>query len=257
MTTLPHVRTRPFAKRLRRVAQLRRTRGNARTVYAILRRLVDLPILRHCVHLCAVDFWRLPIPDSWSRPHVPSLFSIRLAHADDRAELARYFGDHERVEDRFARGDQCVVAICQKAIGAAVWIAVGPSHSAEDWQDLRCALHFPAGVVFTYDGKGTKMGAWGTMMKQLPRFLLDQNVQEITTIIDSDNWQSIDAHRSLGYTPEGLLLHIRVFGITMRFFKPPQHGWQRVPHTINRVHVSQKRPARQRPTQSNNGRAPS
>ncbi len=245
MTILTRVKTGPLALRLRRAVQLRRARGTARAGYAVLRRLVAMPLLRHAVHLSAVDFWRLQLPESWSPPRTSPLFTVRLAQTDDIPALAHYFGHGKLVEARFARGDRCVIATSQGAIGAAVWLAIGPSQFAEDWEDLRCAFRFPAGVAWTYDGKGTKLGAWGTMMKLLPQFLLEDSllkdkVQEIATIIDCNNWQSMDAHRSLGYQSAGVLLHTRVLGCTVHLFKPLQQRWRRLPTAIDPVEVSKK-----------------
>ena len=118
-----------------------------------------------------------------------------------------------------------------------MWLAIGPSDFAEDWDDLRCAFRFPSGIAWSYDGKGTKLGAWGTMMKQLPGLLRDANVQEMMTVIDCNNWQSMDAHRSLGYESVGVLLHARVLGFATRLWKPPGRRWRRVPPIVNRVEI--------------------
>ena len=243
MTILTRVKTGPLGQRLRRVVQLQRTRGTARAGYAILRRLLAWPVLRQSLHLCAIDFWRLQLSaDSWSPPRTSSLFTVRWAEPADLEELAQYFGSRERVKARIASGDRCVVAISQAKIGAAVWLGIGPSQFVEDWDDLRCVFRYPAGIAWTYDGKGTKLGAWGTMMKLLPGLLRHENVSEIATIIDCNNWQSMDAHRSLGYESAGVLLHVRVLGVPLRLFKPQGKRWRRVPPAIDRVKFVTKPP---------------
>lgn len=241
MTTLTRVNIGPLGQRLRRVVQLQQIRGSARASYAILRRILAWPVLRQTLHLCAVDFWRLQLSaDSWSPPHTSSLFTVRWAEPADLEELAHYFGNRERVKTRIAKGHRCVVAISQEKIGAAVWLGIGPSQFVEDWDDLRCVIRYPAGIAWTYDGKGTKLGAWGTMMKLLPGLLRHENVYEIATIIDCNNWQSMDAHRSLGYQSAGALLHARVLDFPLRLFKPLGKRWRRVPPTIDRVEIVTK-----------------
>jgi hypothetical protein len=223
---------------LRRAAQLRRARGTARTVYAVINRIVQGPVLGKCLHICAVDYWRLPLDENDAPARKSALFDVRFAHQQDTDLLAEYFGDRHRVLRRLARGDRCVVAISKGAIGAAVWLGIGPGEFVEDWLELRCAFQFPRGVAWSYDGKGTRLGAWGTMMKQLPFVLRAVNVREVATIIDCNNWQSTDGHRSLGYQSLGVLLHVRLLGLpSLHLFRPANGRWQRLPSHIDRVSV--------------------
>ena len=162
---------------------------------------------------------------------------VRFAQPGDVPELIEYFGNRRRVEARLARGDRCVIAASKESIGAAVWLALGPNRFLDDWNELRCAFRFPERIAWSYDGRGTKLGAWGTMMKQLPEILRGAKIREIGTAIDCDNWQSIDAHRSLGYISGGVLLHARFLGLSIQFFKPHRRLPRRIPTVVGRVHI--------------------
>jgi len=237
MTILTRVKTGLIGRYLRRIVQLQRVRGSRRTVYAVLRRLAALRVLRPWVHLCAVDVWRLSSSGTSGPSRASALFSVRWATRDDADRLIDYFGGAARVTTRLAKGNRCVVTLCGDTIGAAVWLAMGPGEYAEDWDDLRCIVRFPQGVAWSYDGKGTRMGAWGAMMKKLPELLVEEGIEQSNAIIDGDNWPSIDGHRSLGYESLGVLLHLRILGMGWRAFRPHGAAWQRVPRTIDRLEI--------------------
>ncbi len=226
---------------LHRARQLQRSRGSVRTGFAILQRLGRLPVLRMIWHLCAIDYWRLPLGPSDNNARFSNLFQVRWATDEDLTALVDYYGDRARVTQRLARGHRCVVALSQQTIGAAVWLGIGPDQSEEDWEELRCLFQYPAQIVWSYDGKGTKMGAWGTMMKRLPSLLQQGGYEEIATIIDCNNWQSSDGHRSLGYERVGVLLHARLCGLGLRLFKPVGQRWQRVPAVLHQVAIRTQR----------------
>ena len=172
-----------------------------------------------------------------SPPRPTSLYTIHLATPDDLPALVEYFGNSDRIDRRLARRDMCVVAISQQQIAAAVWVSTGPNEIAEDWKEMRCTFRYPMGVAWAYDGKGTKIGAWGTMMKQLPALLRKSGIDEIATIIDCDNWQSFDAHKSLGFETVGILLCLNILGWTLHAYKPARQGWRRLPPTIGQIEV--------------------
>lgn len=236
MTTITDVTITPLLNRSRRIAQIHRTRGTARLIYSVLRKLVCLPGVRRCVHFHAVDLWRHPVP-AHSETALSNVFQVRLAEPTDRNELAQFFGNRARVEARLARRDYCVIAVSQNSIGAAAWLTPGPNHSTEDWNDLRCVFGVPEGVAWSYDGRGTKLGAWGTLMKQLPSILRAGNIRELVTIIGGNNWKSIDAHRSLGCERLGTLLHARILGVPLHLFKPVGASWQSLPVKIGCVEI--------------------
>ena len=55
-----------------------------------------------------------------------------------------------------------------------------------------------------------------------------RGIEQLATAIDCNNWQSIDAHRSLGFQTDGILCCLRVFGLTIRAYKPSPGRWRPV-----------------------------
>ncbi len=205
--------------------------------YAIVRRMLARLRVTRWFHLCAVEFWRLDVERVPVPRRLPRNFTVRRATNEDVDALAHYYDDPRRVETRRERGDICVVALCQNAICAAVWIAVGPCRFDEDQQELGCTFVVPPRIGWTYDGKGTRLGAWGTLMKQLPAVLHEQGVTELVTVIDCNNWQSIDGHRALGYEVVGTLGCVRGFGLFCRIVRYRQRVWTRLPRTVAKIQV--------------------
>jgi len=176
--------------------------------------------------LFVVEVYRVSMGDLKRAARVPRVFTIRRTTRDDLPALEEYF-EVSPVVERYNRGDMCLATFAKDQIGAAVWFAVGPRGYGEDWDEMRCIARFPRGVVWTFDGKGTKLGAWGAMMMRLPEVLDELDVDEVYTLIDYDNDESIDAHLSLGYRRAGVVTHFRLFGIGFSLLKEDGHGWQR------------------------------
>jgi hypothetical protein len=235
--------TRSWHQRLSQVLQLRQVRGSKRTLYAILRRIMMLPVVCHCAKVYVGDLWHLDLSgnscrQTTSTSRIPQSYQVRLADRNDLPELAAYYGNERTVRTRLDRGDRCFITLCQGNIGAAVWLVYGPEECREDWEELRLAFRFPAGYAWTYAGKGTRLGAWGTLMRQLPSLLTDLGIQKLVTIIDCDNWQSHDAHRSLGYQKVGLISSARLFGLHGAACRHANRHWQLLPASIGAVECS-------------------
>ena len=144
---------------------------------------------------------------------------------------------------RLERGDLCVLTVSQQKIGAALWLAIGPGVFREDWDDMRYTCQFPAGVGWTYDGKGTRWGAWGTLMARLPDLLDPFSVHELVTLIDCNNWQSLDAHRSLGYENIGAVGSIGALGLVCSVCRSRDRRWHRLPARIGSVEILNRPPS--------------
>lgn len=243
MTPLTLATTGSWHHRLTQVIQLRQIRGNKRTLYALLRRILLLPVAGRVAKVYAGDLWELDLAgettgQSTSPIRLPQSYQVRLADNRDLLELAAYYGREQIIRDRLNRGDLCFMTLCQGCIGAAVWLVHGPGECREDWEELQLWFRFPAGVAWTYDGKGTRLGAWGTLMRQLPDLLRELGVQNIATFIDCDNWQSQDAHRSLGYHKTGLISSARLLGFHGAACRQANRRWQLLPACIGSVEIS-------------------
>ena len=226
--------SRPAANRFVRLIRLARSRGLGRAVYRVANRLIDADWSKRWCRFGVVEIFHAPLGDL-RRSGVPRLFTVRTAEQADLPALEAYYGDSQRVRSRWRRGDACVMTFCGSEIGAAVWFATGPNDYHEDWESLRCIVRFPARVAWTFDGKGTKLGAWGALMARLPEFIERLAIEEVYTVIDYDNIESIDGHLSLGYRRTGLLVHCRFPAVVLNVCKPAMGRWRRLPGQVGHL----------------------
>jgi hypothetical protein len=154
---------------------------------------------------------------------------------DDEAALTKYFGDAGRVVPRLEQGAVCFVASCQEQICAAVWLLPGPAWFSEDWDLTHYHVDVPARTAWSFDGKCTRWGAWGSLMARLPDQLRQLNIDEIYTAIDYNNGESLRSHFSLGYRSLGLVGRVTLLGLTLTCCRRWGKGWCRVPLQWNRV----------------------
>lgn len=171
-------------------------------------------------------------------------YEIRPATEQDLPRLSTYFGSDRPIANRYRRGDIGVLAVRGDEICAAVWLATGPTEYSEDVRDLGCSLAVPEGVVFSYDGKGTRLGAWGTLMAHLPRLLDELQIRQIVTLIDYENTLSIRSHRSLGYRREGYVGCVKFARWVQSFYTDAGGIWRMLPGRIGSVSLRRERPAR-------------
>ncbi|MFV2066357.1 MAG: hypothetical protein ACC645_05205 [Pirellulales bacterium] len=241
MRSVAAATTGSMRKRLARKFHLLRTRGAVRFGYTALRGIASLPLLRRSVRIYAGELLRLPLVDVSAVARTPRNFVVRLSDADDLPALVEYYGSEPLVRRRLDRGDLCVLTLCQDRIGAAVWLAVGPGDFREDWGEARYVCRFPTEVSWTYDGRGSKWGAWGTLMARLPDLMRQRGVHELVTLIDCNNWQSLDAHRSLGYETVGLIGCVGALGLIRSACKPLRRRWTFPPATIAGLEIGKRR----------------
>ena len=166
---------------------------------------------------------------------------IRKATVEDEPAIAAYFEDEYLVRERFRRGDTCMITLAKEKVCAAVWFCSGPNQYVEDWGALRSVFRTETGSAWSFNGKGTRMGAWGALMTRFPGLLAEEGNQEVYTLIDFDNLPSIEAHRSLGYQRAGLFACFSALGITLRLFRPDAGKWQFGSGHIGQVRFGGKR----------------
>lgn len=216
-------------KRRKRIVAHARRYGRDRAACLLLHRLTLLPLVRsvfswHLRELFVVQAAEMKVPS-----RVPGNYQIRIANHDDEAALSEYFGSADRVRERLTRGDICLIAYCRNEIGAAVWFVPGPASYSDDWNDVRCSFDVPAGAVWSYDGKGTMFGAWGSLMAKLPDHLQQWKVDRVFTAIDYHNGESLRGHQSLGYRRLGMLRSFMLPGISRTVCKRSQDSWSPLP----------------------------
>ena len=237
MTTVTRVRIGKLLAPFQRLFMLRRTRGSARALYSLLRKFATWPLARRCVTICAGDLWRRSLTDTGAPARTPASLVVRQSGPQDVSALAAYYDGAQQVRTRLDRGDLCVITLCQEKIGAGIWLTPGPGEFSEDAGDFGCTFRFPKGVAWTYDGRGTKFGAWGTLMARLPGILRELGIHEINTVIDCNNWKSIDAHRSLGYETIGVVIRGSLLGMAGTVCRPGDQSWRRLPVNLARLEL--------------------
>jgi hypothetical protein len=210
-----------------------------RAVYLVAQRVADRRWFRAWLTLCAVDVFAVRACDLRRSERLPRVFVVRRAREEDLPALASFSSRAvPPMTDRLRRGDECVMTLADGRICAAVWLAVGPADYPEDWDQLGCIFRVPAGICLTYDGRGTRWGAWGALMACLPPHLERLGVRTVFTLIDCDNRNSLESHRSLGYHPVGRIALMAVLGWALSVCRIGQVAWRVVPGRLGRVALS-------------------
>ena len=217
-----------------RLIRFARSHGVRRALSRVARRLSESRWCRRWLQFVLAEVYHAPVSQLKRSRRVPGVFTVRPIEADDLPVVEAYF-DNSRVHERFRRGDVCFVTFVKNEIGGGVWFSTGPNVYPDDWPTLRCAVSIPAGVAWTFDGKGTRMGAWGAMMMRLPEYLEGVGAEDVYTLIDYDNQKSINGHLSLGYRRGGMVVNLRVLGLGLTAYKADGHRWRLLPGRIGRL----------------------
>jgi hypothetical protein len=227
--TIEH-KTRPKMKptknRLVKLYRFARLHGPARAFYRLTHRLSEFAVFRPWLRFGVVEVYRAAVADLKQGGAIPRSFEVRRATAKDEPSVALYFEDASLVRERFRRGDTCVVTLAKGRVCAAVWFCTGPNQYGEDWSALKTFFRAKTGAAWSFDGKGTRMGAWGALMTRFPGLLAEEGNREVYTVIDFDNLPSIEGHRSLGYERVGLFTCFSALGFALRLFRPDHGKWQ-------------------------------
>jgi len=186
------------------------------------------------MHVSAVELLHVTTAEHKRFRRLPRTYEVWLAEQDDLDMLLSLFGSREQIVARLERGDRCLIATADGEACAGVWLAVGPTTYAEDADETGCAFRVPGGTVWSFDGRGVRMGAWGCLMAHLPLTLAMLGADEVYTAIDLGNHLSRDSHLSLGYRPIGRAACIRLGRCSWRRCswrrcRSADGPWQRVP----------------------------
>ncbi|MDZ7615479.1 MAG: hypothetical protein U1E05_00655 [Patescibacteria group bacterium] len=214
-----------------------RKRGPLKKAYSAARRLVGGGRFRPWLDCTVIELFEAEVGQLRRIGRMPRAYNSRFATRADQAELAEYFGSAERVRQRLDRGDVCAVVLAGERICAGAWLTLGPATVEEDWNDVRCRYHIPAGTAWGYDGRGTKPGAWGSLMACLPGYLTELGADRMVASIHYNNHLSIDSHLSTGFHSVGWIACVRFLGLALRVHREADGGWCRMPGPIARVEV--------------------
>lgn len=218
-----------------RLMLLARTQGVRRALYHVAARTMDTRWWPRCLGWCVVEVHSSAVTASATTSRLPRAMKVRRATREDLPALEEYFDCGSHVRRRFERGDTCLITVAGDEICAGIWLAVGPTQYEEDWEMLRCRFVLPPGSAWTYDGKGTRLGAWGGLMAQVPQVLLEAGVQHVYTIMDYNNRASIEGHKRLGYRSVGFITCLRACGAAFRLYRSTEHGWSRLPGKLGHL----------------------
>ena len=237
MTSLTRGKTGLLLPGLERFLVLKRSRGNLRAFYSVLRKGVQMPLLRQCVDLGVGEIYHLSL--SRAKRDLPALRSlvVREAGAGDFDTLASFYDNRSLIQSRFDRDDLCILTLCREKVVAAAWFAVGPSEFHEDWDSTHFFGKIPTGCAWIYDGRGAKLGAWGSLMAKLPDMLERRNIDSLVALVDYNNWQAIDAHRSLGFQSAATIGSLGAFGFYRCFCRTAGDRWRHLPATVGGVEL--------------------
>jgi hypothetical protein len=219
-----------------------RARGWRRLLYGTLRWLICSRFGRKWLRFAVAEVYHAPVAGLKRSARIPQAFAVRQAAAADAAALGAFFAKPAEVAARFLRGDACYVCEVGGQIAAAVWVAAGPKHYHEDWDEMRCVARVPRGAGFSFDGKGTRPGAWGALMARLPDFLAAAGLGELYTMIGYNNDLSKQSHLSLGYRRIGWVACGGLTWLVLRLGKPSAGRWRRLPRRIGRLAVLHRLP---------------
>ncbi len=214
-----------------------RKRGPLKKAYSVARRLVGSGRFRPWLDCTLLEMFQAGVGDLRQIASMPKAFSSRLATRDDAAELGAFFGSPTRVRQRLDRGDVCAVVIAGGHICAGAWFIPGPAKVEEDWNDVRCRYHIPAGTAWGYDGRGAKPGAWGCLVSCLPGHLVELGAERIVASIHYNNHLSIDSHLSAGFHTVGWIACLRFLGLTVRTFRTAGASWHCLPGQLGPVNL--------------------
>ncbi len=101
-----------------------------------------------------------------------------------------------------------------------------------------CIEKFFPDTAWSYDGRGPKLGAWGSLMATFPAMLEKRKIHGLTALVECNNWQAFDAHRSLRFEATALRASLSLFGWhRCYYYKSKGAFWCTIPTTVSGVEL--------------------
>jgi hypothetical protein len=164
---------------------------------------------------------------------IPKAFHMALATEKDVPAIEAAFGrKQEHVRARLRESDLCLLLWLGSELKACEWIALGPREYWEDWKEVRMIVRVPAGRCWAYDGRGLTPGAWGLIMKAVPKELERNGSDAIYLRVDYANPISWNSHRSAGYSVVARVFHFGVGGLGFTLCRDDQGKWHSLPAKV-------------------------
>jgi GNAT superfamily N-acetyltransferase len=166
-----------------------------------------------------VDLGKLCFLELNGVPRVPQAMlrgatTVRSATVEDIPELVRLQDKPELFRERFAGGDECVVALSEGRIVGYEWFCASPEHRESTW-NLPIAI--PGGFVYAYDAyidpTYRNTGVWLRFKAFLGERMAATGKQGVLTFVDYGNWPSLRTHIRFGFIPSESVLALKVLGL--------------------------------------------
>src|SRR5205823_1790592 len=140
-------------------------------------------------------------------PHVPKGMlrgstRVRGATPNDIADMCRLQNKPQVFLERFADGDECVVAMSGERIVGYEWFSAQPLHQEAAWG---LPIEIPGGFVYAYDAyidpAYRNTGVWLRFKAFLSERMTATGKRGVLTFVDYGNWPSLRTHIRFGFIP--------------------------------------------------------
>jgi GNAT superfamily N-acetyltransferase len=163
--------------------------------------------------LCFLRLDGVPdIPRSWLRGSALA----RRGTLDDLAGLVRLRNQESVFRERFAAGDDCVVAEIAGRIVGYEWFCDREVHREDAWG---YEIAIPCGFVYAYDAYIDPVyrntGIWVRFKAYLADLMVESGKRGVLTFIDYGNWPSLKTHLRFGFKPDATVLALKVLAWTI------------------------------------------
>lgn len=215
-----------------------RRHGLVRASYFLVNGTISRFGLEKWIRFCISDIFFSRVSDLPEDCRIPKAFHLTLATENDVPALESFGRKPEHVRARLREGHLCLLLWLGSELKAVEWIAMGLSEFWEDWNELRVIVRIPAGCCWAYDGRGQTPGAWGLLMRLLPKELERNGLHAIYLRVNYANPISWRSHRSAGYSPVARIFHLGVGSLGLTLYRDDQGIWHSLPARVRALELT-------------------
>jgi hypothetical protein len=195
-----------------------------RTAVANVRRRPRLLVAQRVLRLMPfrpVDIGRLLFLRLDGVPRVsPALLrgcgTVRRATLDDLDGLVRLQHSAAVLQERFARGDWCAVAVVNQRIVGYEWFCEQAVHHETAWG---LSIPIPSGFVYAYDAyidpRFRNTGLWLRFKAYLGDWMGATDKRGVLTFVEDGNLPSLRTHLRFGFRPANTVLAMKILGMSL------------------------------------------
>lgn len=220
-----------------RLMRFARSHGVARGLYRLCRGIADHGVGR-LIDLQIAEIFASPVSSLKCAKRPSTIYAVRLARKEDLSALEEFFSKPKAVQDRWRHGDQCLIALAEGEICAAIWWMLGPGEFRDDQEALGCVFEVPEGGCWSYDAKGARFGAFGSLMQQERHYLEHLGAKKVWGQVDFANTIAMATNESAGFEAVGQVLNLIVLGRRqLTWQRESGCGWRRLPGSVDGLEV--------------------